>query len=214
MFKEYPQFDATGIAALVARRDISAMEALDAALARLEAVNPKINAFCTPMIDAARARAAGPLSGPFAGVPFLIKDIAQHVQGVPTSAGSRVLKDWCPDVSSEVVLRFERAGLLSFGKTTVPELALKGCTESPLWGPTRNPWNLDRTPGGSSGGAAARRRRSQPASCRRPVVRMAAARFESRPRTAACSACDPAAAGCRQGRRMTNSGKARPANTC
>ena len=155
VLKEYPQYDATGLAALIARREVSAAEVLEAALARLEAVNPKINAFCTPMIDAARARAAGPLDGPFAGVPFLLKDIAQHVKGVPTSAGSRVLKDWCPDVTSEIVLRFERAGLVSFGKTTLPELALKGCTESRLWGPTRNPWNLDRTPGGSSGGAAA-----------------------------------------------------------
>lgn len=155
MFKDYLQHDALGLAALIARREISAAEALDAALARLAAVNPKINAFCTPMIEAARARAAGPLEGPFAGVPFLIKDIAQHVKGVPTSAGSRVLKDWCPDVSSEIVLRFERAGLVSFGKTTTPELALKGATESALFGATRNPWALDRTPGGSSGGAAA-----------------------------------------------------------
>ncbi|WP_295681487.1 amidase [uncultured Nevskia sp.] len=155
MFKEYPAHDATGLAELVARREISAVELLDAALARLDEVNPKINAFCAPMIDAARQRANGPLSGPFAGVPFLIKDIAQNVAGVPTSAGSRVLKDWRPDVSSEIVLRFERAGLVSFGKTTTPELALKGCTESLLFGATRNPWNLSRTPGGSSGGAAA-----------------------------------------------------------
>lgn len=153
--EDYLKHDALGLAALIARRDISALEALDAALARLEAVNPAINAFCTPMIDAARIRAAGALSGPFAGVPFLLKDIAQHVKGVPTSAGSRVLKDWCPDVSSEIVLRFERAGLVSFGKTTTPELALKGATESALFGATRNPWALDRTPGGSSGGAAA-----------------------------------------------------------
>ncbi|WP_273456810.1 amidase [Nevskia ramosa] len=155
MFKEYPAHDATGLAELVAQREVSAVELLDAALARLDAVNPKINAFCAPMIDAARQRADGPLSGPFAGVPFLIKDIAQNVAGVPTSAGSRVLKDWRPDVSSEIVLRFERAGLVSFGKTTTPELALKGCTESLLFGATRNPWNLSRTPGGSSGGAAA-----------------------------------------------------------
>lgn len=155
VFKDYLDFDATGLAGLVARREVSAPELLDAALARLEAVNPKINAFCTPMIDAARARAAGPLTGPFAGVPFLIKDIAQHVRGVPTSAGSRALKDWRPERSSEIVERFERAGLVSFGKTTTPELALKGCTESLLFGATRNPWNLERTPGGSSGGAAA-----------------------------------------------------------
>ncbi len=155
MLKEYPAYDATGLAALVDRREVSASELLDAALARLDAVNPRINAFCAPMIDAARVRAAGPLGGPFAGVPFLIKDIAQHVKGVPTSAGSRVLKDWRPEISSEIVLRFERAGLVSFGKTTTPELALKGCTESLLFGATRNPWNLERTPGGSSGGAAA-----------------------------------------------------------
>jgi amidase len=152
---DYLQHDALGLADLIARREVSAPEVLDAALARLEAVNPVINAFCTPMIDAARARVAGPLSGPFAGVPFLLKDIAQHVKGVPTSAGSRVLKGWCPEVTSEIVLRFERAGLVSFGKTTTPELALKGATESALFGATRNPWAPDRTPGGSSGGAAA-----------------------------------------------------------
>ena len=155
MFKEYPAYDATGLAELVARRELGASELLDAALTRLDAVNPKINAFCVPMFDTARQRAEGPLTGPFAGVPFLVKDIGQHIKGVPTTAGSRALKDWRPDVSSEIVLRFERAGLVIFGKTTTPELALKGCTESLLFGATRNPWNLARTPGGSSGGAAA-----------------------------------------------------------
>ncbi|GAC1625684.1 MAG: amidase [Nevskia sp.] len=155
MFKEYANHDATGLAELVARREVSAAELLAAALARAEAVNPRINAICTPMTDLARRRAGEPLSGPFAGVPLLIKDIAQHYAGVPTSAGCRALKDWIPAEHSEVVARLLAAGVVIFGKTTTPEFALKGHTETALFGATRNPWNLDRTPGGSSGGAAA-----------------------------------------------------------
>lgn len=155
MFKDYPQYDATGLAELLARRELSAAELLEAACARAEAVNPKINAICTPMADLARRRAAEPLSGAFAGVPFLIKDIAQHYAGVPTSAGSRALKHWLPDQHCEVVRRFLDAGLVIFGKTATPEYALKASTESEAFGATRNPWNPARTPGGSSGGAAA-----------------------------------------------------------
>lgn len=155
MFKEYSQYDATGLAELVARRDITPSELLDAALARAEAVNPQINAICTPMTAIARRRLEEPLSGPFAGVPLLIKDIAQHYAGVPTTAGSRPLRNWVPDRHAEVVSRLLAAGTVIFGKTTTPEYALKGVTETELFGATRNPWNLDRTPGGSSGGAAA-----------------------------------------------------------
>ena len=155
MFKEYPQHDATSLADLVARREISATELLEAALARAEAVRSRINAICIPMTELARERAANRLSGPFAGVPFLIKDIGQHYAGVPTTAGSRALRAWTPTEHAEVVNRFLAAGLVIFGKTATPELALKAQTETVLFGATRNPWNPDRTPGGSSGGAAA-----------------------------------------------------------
>ena len=129
MFKEYADHDATGLAELVARREVSPAELLDAALARAEAVNPQINAICTPMTAIARRRLEEPLSGPFAGVPLLIKDIAQHYAGVPTTAGSRALKDWTPDRHAEVVERLLAAGCVIFGKTTTPEYALKGVTE-------------------------------------------------------------------------------------
>ena len=155
MFQEYRQYDGTGLAELVARGDVSPAELLAAAQARAAEVEPRLNTIGIPMDEIAARRLHEPLSGPFAGVPFLIKDIAQHYAGVPTTAGSRALRNWVPAVTSEVVLRFLRAGTVIFGKTTTPELALKGCTESLLFGPTRNPWNTERTPGGSSGGAAA-----------------------------------------------------------
>jgi amidase len=155
MFKEYRQYDATGLAELVAKKEVTAAELLEAALARAEEVHGSINAVTTPMTDIGRARAKETLSGPFAGVPFLIKDIAQDYAGVPTTAGSRALANFRPTEHSSAVRRFLDAGVVIFGKTNTPELALKAVTEPVLFGPTRNPWNLERTPGGSSGGAAA-----------------------------------------------------------
>ncbi|MBU6247337.1 MAG: amidase [Xanthomonadaceae bacterium] len=156
MFDEYARHDATALAALIARREVSAAEVLEAALARAAAVNPLLAAICLPMEEIARARAAGPLSGPFAGVPFLLKDMAQDYAGVPSPSGSRALRHWVPDHHSEIVRRFLDAGLVVFGKTASPEFALKAETAPRVWPqPTRNPWDPARTPGGSSGGAAA-----------------------------------------------------------
>jgi len=155
VFKEYADHDATGLATLVARREVSPAELLDTAIARLEALNPRLNAVNIPMLEIGRARAAEKLEGPFAGVPFLIKDIAQDYAGVPSTSGSRALRNWVPPAHAEIVRRFLRAGLVIFGKTATPEFALKGITETALWGATRNPWDVQRTPGGSSGGAAA-----------------------------------------------------------
>jgi amidase len=155
MFREYADHDATGLAGLVARREVTPAELLEAAIARTGQVNPRLNAICIPMLEIGRERAAQKLEGPFAGVPFLIKDIAQDYAGVPATSGSRALRNWVPPQHAEIVERFLRAGLVIFGKTATPEFALKAITESELWGPTRNPWDLDRTPGGSSGGAAA-----------------------------------------------------------
>ncbi len=154
-FDDYRRHDALGLADLVARGEVSARELLDCALARAAEVNPALNAIVIPMHDIARQAVAGALAGPFAGVPFLIKDIAQDYAGVPTTAGSRALQQAIPAVHSEYVERVLRAGLVIFGKTNTPELALKGTTEPEFWGPTRNPWHTDHTPGGSSGGAAA-----------------------------------------------------------
>ncbi len=155
MFKEYADHDATALAELIARGEVSADEVLEAALARAAAVNPRLAAICVPMEAIARERARQPLQGPFAGVPFLVKDIAQDHAGVPSSGGSRALRRWVPAQHAEIVRRFLDAGLVIFGKTATPEFGLKAETSPQLWGPTRNPWDLRRTPGGSSGGAAA-----------------------------------------------------------
>jgi amidase len=155
MFKEYADYDASGLAALVAAREVTAGDLLEAALARAAAVNPAINAICIPMEEIGRQRAQQDLRGPFAGVPFLIKDIVQDYAGVPTTGGCRALRQYVPQQHATIVQRFLDAGLVIFGKTATPEFALKGVTEPLLWGATRNPWDLQRTPGGSSGGAAA-----------------------------------------------------------
>ena len=153
--QDYLRHDALGLAELVAAGEVSATELLEAAIARAGQVNPRINALVIPMFEQARSRVREPLAGPFAGVPFLIKDIIQDYAGVPATSGSRALRDWKPASHASYTQRCLDAGLVIFGKTATPELALKGITESQAWGVTRNPWNLDHTPGGSSGGAAA-----------------------------------------------------------
>lgn len=154
-FEEYRRHDALGLAELVQKREVSPKELLDCALTRAQQVNPKLNAITLTLHEQAEKQIHAKLAGPFAGVPFLIKDIAQDYAGVPTTAGSRALRNFVPTTHSEYVQRCLNAGLVIFGKTNTPEFALKGTTEPLYWGPTRNPWNLDRTPGGSSGGAAA-----------------------------------------------------------
>lgn len=151
-FDEYRTFDATGLAELVARREVSPAELMTLARERATAVDPRINAIvrdvpCDPPAD------AGP--GPFAGVPFLIKDLGQDFAGLPTSDGSRALKDLPARAHATIVQRWLDAGLQIFGKTNLPEFGAKAISESELWGPARNPWNTDHTPGGSSGGSAA-----------------------------------------------------------
>jgi amidase len=156
MFNDYRRYDATGLAELIARGEVHPSEVLEAAVARSAEVNPTLAAICIPMNAIARERASTPLSGPFAGVPFLIKDIAQDYAGVPTTAGSRALREWTPNQHAEIVKRFLDAGLVIFGKTATPEFAFKAETAPLIWDqPTRNPWDMERTPGGSSGGAAA-----------------------------------------------------------
>ena len=153
---QYLTLDASSLAALVAAKEVSAGELLAVARERADAVNPLLNAVVAPVTRAADARAADPvLSGPFAGVPFLIKDLAQEYAGFPTTSGSRALAH---DVATEHALvteRFLQAGLVIFGKTNTPEFGAKAVTESELFGAARNPWNLAHTPGGSSGGSGA-----------------------------------------------------------
>jgi len=155
-FKEYDQFDGLGLARLVKNREISPEELCEEAIRRIERMNPKINAVVTPMFDYARNAVAGSLpDGPFTGVPFLLKDLLTEFAGVPTSRGSKACRHDAPGVDCEMVRRFKKAGLLILGKTNTPEFGLMGVTEPELFGPARNPWNLDHTPGGSSGGSAA-----------------------------------------------------------
>jgi amidase len=153
---EYLTSDATTLAGLVAAKEVAAVELLDLARQRCAAVNPAINAVVAPLGQVADARAGDPqLSGPFAGVPFLVKDLAQEYAGFPTSSGSRALAGDVAESHALVTQRFLDAGLVVFGKTNTPEFGAKGVTEPELWGAARNPWNVAHTPGGSSGGSAA-----------------------------------------------------------
>jgi amidase len=153
---EYGEHDGIGLADLVRRREVNAGELLEEAIGRTEALNPQLNAVIYRMYDHARRLAErSPLSGVFAGVPFLLKDMLQAYAGFPLSSGSEALREWIPSVHATVVERFLDAGVIPFGKTNVPELGLLAFTEPAAFGPARNPWDLERTPGGSSGGAAA-----------------------------------------------------------
>lgn len=156
-YEDYRARDGLGLAELIAAGETTATEVLDAAIARAEAVNPQLNAIIHRFYDQARERAAQPLSGPFAGVPMLVKDLFQDLAGQPAHYGCKGLKaaDHRPEQSSELVRRHEKAGAVIFGKTNTPEFGAKGITEPEAHGPTRNPWNTDHTPGGSSGGSAA-----------------------------------------------------------
>ncbi len=155
-FKEYGEHDALGLAALVRAGAVSPVELLDAALACTAALNPQINAVIHLMEAPARAAiAAGLPDGPFRGVPFLLKDLIMAYGGEPMRAGSRLFRDFIPPQDEELVRRHKAAGLVIFGKTNTPEFGMANVTEPELFGPTRNPWNLDHTPGGSSGGSAA-----------------------------------------------------------
>ena len=155
-FKEYAKFDALGLAELVKRREVSATDLLDEAIRRCDAVNPAINAVIYRMDGIARHTIAkGVPDGVFAGVPFLVKDLLAALAGVPMTSGSRAYRGYVPDYDSELMRRYKATGAVIFGKTNTPEFGLMGVTEPELHGITRNPWHLERTPGGSSGGSAA-----------------------------------------------------------
>jgi amidase len=153
--EQYADHDATSLAALVRDGEVSPRELLQCAVARIDEINPRVNAVVRRMFrEAHGAVDSGLPKGPLRGVPFLLKDLMAHYAGVPTSAGSRFLQSFTPAEDSELVARFKRAGLVIMGKTNTPELGIMGVTEPELFGPTRNPYALDRTPGGSSGGSA------------------------------------------------------------
>ncbi|HET7788944.1 MAG TPA: amidase [Myxococcales bacterium] len=155
-FSEYARHDGLGLAGLVRKGEVSPAGLVEAAIARIEAVNGKINAVVQRSFERARRLARGPLGdGPFRGVPFLIKDLYVFEEGLATTHGCRYFVGAVSDHDSELVLRHKRAGLVILGKTATPELGILPYTETPLYGATRNPWDLDRTSGGSSGGSAA-----------------------------------------------------------
>jgi len=155
-FPEYDTYDALGLAELVRTKQISPAELCEEAIARIERINPHLNAVILRMYDKAMQTAAKPLpEGPFRGVPFLIKDLLSAYAGVPLSMGCKAYKNYVPGHDSELMRRYKATGLIILGKTNTPEFGLMGITEPQLHGPTRNPWNLERTPGGSSGGSAA-----------------------------------------------------------
>ncbi len=154
-FKEFGNYDAVGLAELVRKKDVTAKELLDEAIARTAKLDPQINAVVVKHYDyAERQIAKGLPDGPFTGVPFLLKDL-DLLEGTRTTSGASVLREFVADHSGTLAQRFLDTGVTIFGKSSSPEFGLMPTTESRLFGRTRNPWNLDHSSGGSSGGAAA-----------------------------------------------------------
>jgi amidase len=155
-YAEYRQRDALALADLVRRGEITPDALLDIAIARAEEANPAINAIVHRMYDEARAAAKNlDRAAPFAGVPFLVKDLGPEVKGAPKRTGSRAYEGYVSADDNEIVRKMRAAGLLILGKTNTPEFGLTPYTEPKRFGPTRNPWHLEHSPGGSSGGSAA-----------------------------------------------------------
>jgi amidase len=154
--REYENYDGLGLAELVANKDVKPIELVDEAIARAEALNPRLNAIVFKAYDRAREAAMNAATdGLFAGVPTLLKDMRAGAVGMPTRSGSRLMPPIPADHDSVLVARFRQAGLIPFGKTNVPEFGILPTTESKLYGAAHNPWNLDHSTGGSSGGSAA-----------------------------------------------------------
>ena len=147
--------DATGLAALVRDRKVLPRELIEFAISRVEERNPVINALVATRFERALEESDQPPSGPLAGVPFVVKDLGLNVEGLPSTGGSRLYRNVVASNDSELTRRYKRAGLILLGNTNTPELGRNASTESVLFGPCRNPWNLGHSTGGSSGGSAA-----------------------------------------------------------
>lgn len=154
--QEYMQYDGLGLAHLVKNKQVQASELLELAIQRVEIANPELNAIIIPMYEYAQKRVKLDLNGPFAGVPFLVKDLFQEYKGIPTSYGCQALKKlpYIPEFNAEIVNRWENAGIITLGRTNTPEFGIKGITEPDAWGSCANPWHLKHNSGGSSGGSA------------------------------------------------------------
>ncbi|MCA9988243.1 MAG: amidase, partial [Anaerolineales bacterium] len=151
----YNETDALGLAALVHKGEVQPGELVEEAIRRIETVNPQLNAVVHKMYDEATTAAAAKPAGPFAGVPFLIKELLAEVKNTPLRNGSRFYNGNVSQQDSEIVRRYRQAGLILIGRTNTPEYGITPYTESVLYGPARNPWDVSRTPGGSSGGSGA-----------------------------------------------------------
>jgi amidase len=153
---DYSSYDGLALAEMVRNRDVSPRELVAAAIERIEALNPQLNAVVHKMFDSALRQADGATGdGPFHGVPFMLKDLLSWYAGEPITSGSRLYQGWKPPHDTEIVRRYRNAGLIVVGKTNTPEFGLTPYTEPELFGPTRNPWDTSRTTGGSSGASAA-----------------------------------------------------------
>ncbi len=155
MSEDLSLLDATAQAELVRTGQVSAAELVTAAIERIEALNPVLNAVVTPVFERAAEEARAGPTGPFAGVPYLVKDLAIEMEGVRFTEGSVFLAGHVSAFDSELVLRLRRAGLVILGKTNTPEFGMAPACEPVLFGPTRNPWDTGRSTSGSSGGSAA-----------------------------------------------------------
>ncbi|MBS8266513.1 amidase [Mesobacillus boroniphilus] len=151
----YKDYDGLGLAELVKKKEVQPLELVEEAIRLLDLLNPKLNAVINKMYEQARKTAGKKLTGPFAGVPVLLKDISQEIEGERITAGSKAFLNYRAKADSEYARRLRQAGVVFLGQTNVPEFALVAVTEPAHYGPTRNPWNLNHTPGGSSGGSAA-----------------------------------------------------------
>ena len=159
MSDELARLDATAQADLVRSGDVSPSELVEASIARIEALNPQLNAVIHPLFEKARDAAKSPdlPDGPFKGVPFLVKDVVCHTAGDPYHAGTKFLKEaeWVEERDTELARRYRAAGFVFVGKTNTPEFAMSATTEPLAYGASRNPWNPDHSTGGSSGGTGA-----------------------------------------------------------
>ena len=156
LFSEYSNYDGLGLAELVKKGEVSPRELADTALDALERLNPKLSVITYMMTDyAEKIINEGLPQGPFTGVPFLVKDLISSIAGYPTNCGSRLYKGWTRDFNSEIINRFNRAGLVTIGRTNTPENGISASCEPVANGPSHNPWNTEHITGGSSGGSAA-----------------------------------------------------------
>jgi len=153
---EWDAQDAVGLADLIRKREVTPREVIETAIARIEELNPILNAVIYRAFDQALTELSSlPENGAFSGVPYLLKDLHAPARGMPLTSGSRLFADNVPDFDSSLVTRLRAAGFVLLGRTNSPEFGLSISTEPQAFGPTRNPWNLERIAGGSSGGSAA-----------------------------------------------------------